>query len=298
MKSGSFCLEITLLFPIFMVILFSFIWQMSVIRCEMIYKSIMIKEAEKISFFGVLSEYIPRIESETANEIEETIADTVINELYAVILKKQIQEHYLLACEKNRTFRSFITDHTEFIEAKTTEDTLFLISRYRVYTPFMTFDRQFKIPLRLWDHGDHTGVMEQQEDSNIWKYDNFTRGKVLRRRFGGNLPFGFPVLSGFSNGTAMIIKSMNLLSETWSDPVEVRFQMQESVDALTSYRGMPDAWGEEEIIIQETEIRNRLVRFIIPENTPMDGFSGVFEEIQEYGEENGVMIEIIPYQKA
>ena len=281
-----------------MVILFSFIWQMSVIRCEMIYKSIVIKEAEKISFFGVLSEYIPRIELETASEIEETIADTVINELYAVILKKQIQEHYLLACEKNRTFRSFITDHAEFIETKTTEDTLFLISRYRVYTPFMTFDRQFKIPLRLWDHGDHTGVMEQQEDGNIWKYDNFTRGKVLRRRFGGNLPFGFPVLSGFSNGTAMIIKSMNLLSETWSDPVEVRFQMQESVDALASYRGMPDAWGEEEIIIQETEIRNRLVRFIIPENTPMDGFSGVFEKMQEYGEETGVMIEIIPYQKA
>ena len=298
MKSGSFCLEITLLFPIFMAILFSFIWQMSVIRCEMIFKSIVIKEAEKISFFGALSEYIPRIEAETSNEIEDSIADGAIHEIYAVMLKKQIQEHYILACEKNRTFRSLILDHAEFIEAKTTEDTLFLISRYRLYTPFMIYERQFKIPLRLWDHGDHSGVLVRSTDGNIWKYDNFTRGKVLRRRFGGNLPFGFPVLSGFSNGTALIIKSMNLLSETWSDTVDVRFQMQESIDALASYCGMPYAWGEEGILIREAEIRNRLVRFIIPENTDMEAFSDVFEEVKEYGETNGVSIEIIPYQQA
>jgi hypothetical protein len=189
-------------------------------------------------------------------------------------------------------------DHTEYIECKTTEDTLFLVCRYRMYTPFMILKRQFKIPLRLWDHGDHTGVILKESDGNIWEYDNFTRGKVLRRRFGGNLPFGFPVLSGFCNGTAMIIKSMNLLSETWTDTEDARYQMQESIDEMASYRGMQNAWGEEEIIIQEDEINIRLVRFIIPENTPMERFSDILEEIREYGDKNSVMVEIILYQKA
>ncbi len=36
-KTGSFCLEIALVFPVLMVILFAFLWQMAAIRSEMVF---------------------------------------------------------------------------------------------------------------------------------------------------------------------------------------------------------------------------------------------------------------------
>ncbi len=288
-KKGSFSIEIAFLFPFFLAMIFCFIWQMSLIRCEMMFKSVIIKEAEKASFLGVLSEYAPDLYSKASGKkADNDTTEFVLNEIYELSFKKQIRDHYQLLCEKNRSFLSAITNHMEFIECKTYEDSIKLTSAYTIHTPFRTFYRRFSIPLRLWDHGDHSGKLGLTGNTSVWHYDNFSRGKILRRRFGGNLPFGFPVLSGYNNGNALIIKSMDLTSETWDSPQDVQARMQESIDEMDSYRGMPIAWGEEKIIIDAEDIQKRFVKFIIPENTPMEKYSPVFTKIIHSGPQSSV----------
>ncbi len=221
-----------------------------------------------------------------------------IGEVFAAVIRIQIQNHYTMMCEENPAFRSLILFHDEYIEASAAEDTVFLTSVYAVYTPFQRLDRKFTIALRLWDQGDGSGKVTEQSGESIWKCDNFTRGKILRRRFGGNLPFGFPVLSGFFDGDALIIESMNLRSSSWQNPQDAGDQMKESVDELARYDGMEEPWGKEGIVIRRKDIRRRNIRFIIPENTDMEHYASVFHEVRAYAARWNVCIEIIPYQKA
>lgn len=298
-KTGSFSIEISLIFPIVMIIIFCFVWQMTLIRCEMLFKCIIIKESEKVSFLGVLSEYSTDIYKKiTGKDANDDTTEFILKEIYELSLKKQIKDHYQLLCAKNKYFRSLIINHTEFIECGLYEDDVIMTSLYTIYTPFKTIDRQFSIPLRLWSHGDNSGKLDQQEGTSVWQYDNFERGRILRRRFGGNLPFGFPVLSGFSNGNALIIKSMDLTAPTWTQPEEVKKEMYEAIDELVSYDGMPVAWGEKKIIINNSEIINRFIKFIIPENTAMDKYLQIFNETNNYSSMRNIEIEIIPYQNS
>lgn len=296
-ERGSFSLEASLLFPFLMAVVFCFVWQMSAIRCDMMFRSIILKEAEKISVLGVLSEYSGELSTFlTGNETDPALVDTVMKGAYGLALKQQISGHYELLCSINRGFRSLITHHKEYIECEDIGTPVRLTVVYTLYTPFALLHREFRIPLRVWDHGDHSGKLNQSSDASVWDQDNFERGKILRRRFGGNLPFGFPVLSGFMNGNAVIIKSLDLTCETWTCPEDAFYQMNRSIGELAGYEGMPYPWGSEKIIIPPGSISRRIVKFIIPENTNMEDYQRVFAELKSSGVRNHVEVEIIPYQ--
>ena len=296
-KAGSFSLEISLIFPFIIIIIFCFIWSMTVTRSEMFFRSVIIKETEKVSFLSVLSEYTTDLYEKSTGEAEnEDVTGSVLNKIYELALKKQINEHYELLCVNNPTFHSIITNHIEFLEGDAFDDIIKLTSLYTIYTPFKVIEKQFTVPLTLWDHGDGSGKVNETVERNVWQYDNFERGKILRRRFGGNLPIGFPLLSGYMNGNALIIKSMDLTAKTWGSTIEVKIQMQDVVDNLAKYEGMPYPWGEKKIIIPINEIRSRFVKFIIPENTEMDKYEPVFNDIRNFGLTRNIQIEIIPYQ--
>ena len=296
-KSGSFSLEISLIFPFIILIVFCFIWQITATRSEMFFRSVIIKETEKVSFLSVLSEYATDLyEKSTGETANEDVTGFVLNEIYELSLKKQINEHYELLCANNPAFHSILTNHTEFLEGDPFDDIIKLTSLYTIYTPFKVIEKQFTLPLALWDHGDGSGKVNETVERNVWQYDNFERGKILRRRFGGNLPIGFPLLSGYINGKALIIKSMDLTAKTWGSTLEVKIQMQDVINNLAKYEGMPSPWGEKKIVIPINEIRRRYVKFIIPENTEMDKYELVFNDIRNSGLICNIQIEIIPYQ--
>lgn len=306
-KKGSFSIEIALLFPVFAFLLFSFIWQMSAVRADMLFKSILVKEAEKVSFYGILGEYTENIYYSLASGTEEngvesdehSNSEIILYRVYEVALKNQIREHYSGLCKNYPFLYQLNLKHEEYIESDVYGDTINLTSLYFIYTPFKTIRHQFTIPLRLWDHGDGSGKLDKGGNAgNIWGYDNFKRGKILRRRFGGNLPMGFPVLSGFNNGNALVIKSMDLTKPTWSSPMEVQKQMELVLEDLSGYRGTGTEWGEKAILIKENEIRGRYIKFIIPENTMMEQYEENLQEVVEEGKWKGVTVEIIPYQKS
>lgn len=265
----------------------------------MFYKSTIIKESEKVCIPGILSGYASSIlDKMTEGELHNYDSGFVMKQIYEISFKKQIDASYKLLCAKNKTFKSMIMKHHEYIEGSLTDDDVALTSIYWIHTPFGDIKKQFTIPLRLWDHGDNSGKVNQNEEQSVWTYDNFKRGQILRRRFGGNLPMGYPVLSGFSNGSAMIINSMDLTAPSWSSPDDVYDRMEHTLAEMQSFQGTSEPWGEQNIDISSLKIKMRFVKFIIPENSKFEKYDSVFKKIIASGSSRSIQIEIIPYQKS
>lgn len=298
-KAGSLCIEIAIVYPFFLMIIFCFVFNMAIVRSEMLLKSTIIKESEKAGFLGIIGDYSTGIISElTDNAAGADESDFIMKYIYEQALKNQIRDAYQQVFVKNKSFKSVIKEHDEFLEGSLSEDNITLTSVYKVFTPFITIRKQFTIPLRLWNHGDHSGKVFQNGERNIWLYDNFERGRILRIRFGGNLPMGFPVLSGFSNGNALIINSMDLTAPSWALPSSVNEQMGQVVLKMAAYNGTLQPWGKDGISIPPEKIRYRYIKFIIPENLPSGKYDAVFEKIIYNALNRSIKVEIIPYQSS
>ncbi len=298
-KHGSFCLELSLVFPMFLILIMFFVWNMAATRSEMLFKNVINKESEKVSFMGALGEFSSVIaKSNLSENIKENDIELIINETYFQVLKSQINTHYKTLCAQKNSYLSLIKSHDEYLEYDAFNNSLKMTSCYELYTPFSTIKKLYTITLRPWDHGDQSGTIGGEDDKSIWQYDNFKRGILLRKRFGGNLPIGFPVLSGYSNGNALIIKSLDITLPTWQNDVYLADKMISYIDELTNYKGMNYPWGEKKIQILYEDINNRFIKFIIPENYDSIKYSPVFNKISSYGVSRNIQIEIIPYQKS
>lgn len=306
-RKGSFSIEITLIMPVVFLLLFCFIWQMSAVRTEMLFRSILIKETEKSSLAGILYEYSDKLYSSfvkdnviktTERPFNEELTGLLLDTTYGLIFKVQFEDHYKIQMAKNKSFKSLIIDNKMYFEREVYGSQVFLTSRYKIYTPFKIIEKSFTIPLRLWNNGDKSNAENHNDDMNIWKLDNFQRGEMLRRRFGGNLPFGFPVLSGFQNNSALIIKSMDLTKSTWDSPLNVKEKMTGDMELLANYSGNLFPWGKDGILIRQEDIHNRYIKFIFPENIDFKVYEGIFTDVRNQGMLNNVQVEYIFFQKS
>jgi len=175
---------------------------------------------------------------------------------------------------------------------------IFYTSVYSLFTPFGKIAKSFTIPLRTWHRGDSSGKLGDDPTGNVWDMDNFERGRRIRTRFGGNLPFGYPVLSGYSNGNALIIRSMDLNKDTWYEPSEVLSHLQMDIEELIRFDGTALPWGKDSIRICPGDIRQRFFKLVIPENAEQDRYHSVFAALGSYCNGNGVIFEICRYQKS
>lgn len=298
-KRGAISLEIAIAAPVVMIILLSFIWQISAIRNEMVYRSIIIKESEKAALMGISLELLGM--NSTVNDLSleyGEISEILLDKTYQSVLNKNIEAHYRTFLANKRNFTHILKPEYAFTEREMTDDVIYFTSVYSLHTPFGAQSKAFTIPLRTWYRGDLSGKIRKIVNGNVWKMDNFERGKFLRVRFGGNLPLGFPVLSGFSNGNALVIKSMDLTKPTWIDPLQVRMQLLSEVSELVKFRGTDNPWGKNSINIGYDDIMQRIFKLIIPENTEQVRYAPVFEELSGFCSMNQVEFEIINFQNS
>ncbi|MHB8963749.1 MAG: hypothetical protein ACYC5K_11415 [Saccharofermentanales bacterium] len=298
-KRGAISLEITMVIPAVMVLLFAFIWQISTIRNEMIYKSIVMKESEKIALTGAAFEVLERndkVQELTAEHGE--IADIVAEETYRIILEYNCLNHYRQFLVNKKRFTRVLIPEYSFTERELADGVIYFTSVYSLHTPFGRRSKSFTIPLRTWHRGDSSGKIGTGKTENVWQMENFERGRLIRARFGGNLPMGYPVLSGYSSGNALVIKSMDLTKASWSDPLEVLLQLRSEMTDLILFEGTELPWGKDGIRIFSGDIRSRFFKLIIPENTEQSRYLLVFNELNGYCRANDVEFEISCYQKS
>jgi hypothetical protein len=176
-----------------------------------------------------------------------------------------------------------------------TED-INVVVRYdiRIPVPIKIFgDLHFeqKACARAWLEGDNPKSREE----DIWSLDNFTRGRKIREIFGANLPWGFPGISSFKNGCAILIRSMDITAPTYHQPENVERTVIRYIDDLADYAGQVKPWGKEEIVILPEEIKSRKLLLVIPGNPAADGVTEALERCRVYAAGRGVWLDIRRY---
>jgi hypothetical protein len=121
---------------------------------------------------------------------------------------------------------------------------------------------------RAWLGGDEaSGVLDAGSTSeDIWALDNFKRGAKIRTIFGANLPSSFPVIAAFENGRAIMIKSMDLTAESYQNTETVIETIDSYIKELSRYQGQESPWGSKDIVIRNSDIRQRELLLVIPQN--------------------------------
>ncbi|NLC68709.1 MAG: hypothetical protein GX754_08030 [Clostridiaceae bacterium] len=144
---------------------------------------------------------------------------------------------------------------------------------------------------RAWLYGDEN----TRNEEDIWSLDNFTRGKKIRAIFGANLPLNFPVIAKFSQGVAVMIKSMDLTSKSYQDAVFAQKKIHEYINELAAYNGQEKPWGKRGIVIRQGDIKTKQVLLVIPGNPIRNEIEELLQECRIYAAGNGVELRIERY---
>ncbi len=174
-----------------------------------------------------------------------------------------------------------------------------IIVRYRtdILEPFDILD-DFVIVQRAaakaWLGGDGDEGATAGRDS-VWSLDNFSRGRIIRKQFGANLPDSFPVISAYSDGKAILIKSMDVLSPYYENSGNIVEEIRGYISELVSYRGTEKPWGNQQIVIGGADIHCRELLLVIPEDPLLSGTQDALNACGAYAREMGVVFRIERY---
>lgn len=132
-----------------------------------------------------------------------------------------------------------------------------------------------------------------EETSGIWAENNFTRGKILRQMYGGNLPESFPVIAAFENGTAIMIKSLNHTMNSYKDSGALEKTIRDMIDTLASFEGAE--YGG--IVIEKHDILRKKLILILPENDYYYSQEAVIQHMMQYSMMKFIVLDLQRYQK-
>jgi hypothetical protein len=97
--------------------------------------------------------------------------------------------------------------------------------------------------------------------TSIWNMNNIKRGREIRKLQGANLPYNFPTIAIFTNGTATSIKSLNIDEVYYQNSSNLKKKLMLYIDKLEAFEG-----GEgTTVTILSSEIYQKNLRLIIPE---------------------------------
>ena len=145
----------------------------------------------------------------------------------------------------------------------------------RVYYEWNTFlgpaERMIESAVPIY--GDLELSLPATEDSGtaadkVWSLTNFERGLSIRASFGGNLPFNYPVIACWDNGTATSIKSIDLTAPGYLSGGELTDNVTGFLNDLSNFEGTENAWGNAQIKIENEMITSKVLLIVIPENSP------------------------------
>ena len=148
--------------------------------------------------------------------------------------------------------------------------------------------RSYRTFIPVWSSVTSEQTPEEREENNeIWEADNFERGRYFRAKYGGNLPANFRVLSGFRNGEALLIKSIDLTAPTWQISAALEREIRIQSDRLSSFVPEP----QEVAILGSSVISSRKLILVIPSNSPESGIR-LLETMRIYASARSVTLDI------
>ena len=187
--------------------------------------------------------------------------------------------------------------------------------RYRVALPIFiesvpsVFEIRQQARARAWLFGERredAGGPEEDgqseeggggEGDTIWSLGNFERGQKIRELFGGNLPTMFPVISGFTDGEALLVKSLDATAATYQDPRALKNKITGYINSIAAYEGQERPFGDRKTTISPESITSRRLVLVIPTNELPEGLEAVIEACVDDARSRGVEMQVERYER-
>ena len=327
-ESGSVTIEVAMIMPIFISVLLFFISVFQIVAAENILNITTLKIAEKMCKWAPI--YKNLMADNLQNNLFEKVGDKINSEfgeilnnefdsfIMGIINLRKLGEYsfdYIYSytaqqmCEselkQNKLLRKGIIKiknlnmyKSDFFNNDSNYICINAVSEVETYLPF---DVKISAEVRCasWGRGvmPHISVKDDANDNSstasIWKKDNFTRGKVIRKMFGGNLPDTFPVIASFENGMASMIKSINHTASTYQSSSVFEKAIKRMIDELATFQG--GAAGN--ISINSKDIISKRLVLVMPENKLSITQQKSLENLMRYATTKLIVLDLQRYQK-
>mgnify|MGYP000975478715 CR=1 FL=1 len=115
----------------------------------------------------------------------------------------------------------------------------------------------------IWagEEGVGNSIGDEEDNVSVWDMTNLKRGQEIRKRQGANLPFNFPTIAKFENGTATSIKSLNIDEPYYKNALNLEKKITGYINKLEEFEGGTGGG----VSINSWEISNKVLILVIPE---------------------------------
>lgn len=307
-RKGSVTLEMAILMPIVIGTLLFFIWLMQLLCLQNALEHAVLKASVDFRKYAIVyHEYgVAKLEKSLLEQLDSDVAESFIDLRGAA----QSGQDYLYG-KAVEALVSYYLDQDPFVRNGYLQyqdlscvggtffdrnDDIYLNVRCKSgLVPVGT-----SIRFRGWIRGDSPVASITESGISVWSFDNFTRGKIIRDVFGGDLPYDYPVIASFEHGTITMIKSIDVTKPAYQDARRFASEVQEMIGRLCAFKGTEgDKSVEESLWIKENEIQTRKLLLVLPENpmTPEQS-TALLQVISSDAVLKNVEVEIKTYQKS
>jgi hypothetical protein len=143
----------------------------------------------------------------------------------------------------------------------------------------------------IWagENGVAAEAGEDEKEAGIWDMTNMKRGQEIRKLQGANLPFNFPTVAKFENGTVTSIKSLNIDEVYYQNSVNLKQKIIGYINKLEEFNG--DTCGT--VSISRSEIYKKELLLIIPETELNMSQQSVINECILLAGRKGISLNIV-----
>jgi len=328
-SKGSITVEAAILLPFFIIAIMSFVFIIKVYYTNEIVQHAIAGACNEMSVYSLLyyetnaDEVISGLERFSSSQtVSDALGDTWITTIVEqlgkeatdyvraqvalvpitkVLVKKNLEVSYyndvddrLKSLNLKEGFNGIdFTSSRMLADGKSID----LVASYEMSFPFLPqlFPR-IKIKQMasacVWAGED--GVKKLEDDAlegvaSVWDMDNIKRGREIRKLQGANLPYNFPTISKFQNGTATSTKSLNINKVYYQNSRNLKLKLMNYINKLEEFSG----GKSNSITIDSNEILRKELILIIPETQVLPNQKQTIDECIQIARSKGIDLKII-----
>lgn len=306
---GSVVVETAIVMPFVLVVLLTFVRLLQILAVQNCVEQAAFKTAQVLRKYGILYHTygVSRLENALLDQLEMDLRDSFVDlrgymeagtdSMYEEVACR-IVDYYLrqdpLVQKGYVAYANLSCAGSTFFNRNEDIELSVRCSAYSIVSVGT------KLRFRVWIRGDSPTVSLEESGVSVWTFHNFTRGRILRDIFGGDLPYDYPVIASFKNGEACMIKSMDITQASYQNPDRLTAEIRSMIDKLADFEGTEnDPSVEDDLRIPAASIQTRRLLLIFPTN-PMrpEQTAAISNVLTTYSVARGVWVEIQLFQES
>ena len=224
------------------------------------------------------------------------LEDIVGTAVFGRYIRDRIVMEYQKLINKNWVYEQLLQNVSVYVDFESKDRSIYIYVYYDIAAGSIKIPRSYCTSVSLYS--DSFPLRDESKDAdenteNVWNKDNFERGSAIREKFGGNLPYNFPVISSYSSDEIISIKSMDTTSPYYLNRNNTIRRLKSYIKDLQSFTGAEQSG----VSVSVHEGTKKILLLVIPENGSMEGDSYI-SEMAEYAKKHGIDLKVVKYEKS